>query len=138
MSETTQEFDLSAFEAAETAVVEIEDAKGEPLLYKGQQVTIEVYGPGSAQYQRAQSKIDAAGQTRAMQMVRGKTPKDAADENRKLAAEKLAACTKAVNNFPIPGGALALYSNPKLGYITAQVGKFIEDWSNFQPASTTN
>jgi len=136
----TQEstFDLSAFEVADTAIIEIENQRGEPLQHNGQPVTIEVYGPGSAQYARAQSKIDAASQARAMQMVRGKSPKDVADENRKLNAEKLAACTKAINNFPLPGGSLALYSNPKLGYITNQVAKFIEDWANFPTASTAN
>lgn len=133
----SNEFDLSAFEAAETAVLEVLNQKEEPLLFNGQPVTIELYGPGSAQYARAQAKVDTASQTRAFAAIRGKVTKDAAEETRKLNAEKFAACTKTIINFPVPGGALALYSNPKLGYITNQVGKFVEDWANFPAGSLT-
>ena len=35
----------------------------------------------------------------------------------------------------VPGGALALYSNRKLGYITSQVEAFLADWANFKPVS---
>lgn len=133
----SNEFDLSAFEAAETAVLEVLNQKEEPLLFNGQPVTIELYGPGSAQYARAQAKVDTASQTRAFAAIRGKVTKDAAEEGRKLNAEKLAACTKTIINFPVPGGALALYSNPKLGYITNQVAKFVEDWANFPAGSLT-
>jgi len=133
----SNEFDLSAFEAAETAVLEVLNQKEEPLLFNGQPVTIELYGPGSAQYARAQAKVDTASQTRAFATIRGKVTKDAAEETRKLNADKFAACTKTINNFPVPGGALALYSNPKLGYITNQVAKFVEDWANFPAGSLT-
>ena len=136
-----QVFDIAAFEVADTATFELENQKGEPLLYQGCPVTVELYGPGSAQYARAQAKINAASQARAMAVLRGKQGKDGeADmaESRKLSAERLAACTKALHNFPVPGGPLAVYSNPKLGYITNQVAKLIDDWANFPSASTTN
>jgi hypothetical protein len=133
-----QVFDLSLFEAADTAVLEVQTAKKDgPLMFNGQPVTIELCGPGSDAYATAQAKVDAASQARAFAAIRGKAPKDAAAENRRLQAEKFAACTKALNNFPIPGGALALYTNQKLGYITAQVAEFIEDWGNFPSASST-
>ena len=123
-------FDLSQFEAAETATLEILNQKEEPMMVDGEPVTIELYGPGSTQYARAQAKIDAASQARAFAAIRGKTTKDAAEESRKLMAEKFAACTKAISkNFPVD--PVALYSNPKMGYITNQVAKFIEDWANF-------
>ena len=38
----SNEFDLSAFEAAETAVLEVLNQKEEPLLFNGQPVTIEL------------------------------------------------------------------------------------------------
>lgn len=131
------EFDLSLFEAADTALLSVQTiTKDGPLLFDGETVTIELYGPGSAQYAEAQAKIDAAGQARAFAAIKGKVSKDVTAEHRRLQAEKLTACTRALNNFPIPGGALALYSNPKLGYITAQVAEFIEDWANFPAASS--
>ncbi len=136
-NETQDDFNVEFFEAADTAILEVMNQKDEPLLYKGQPVTIEMYGPGTSQYARAQAKIDSASQTRAFAAIRGKQPKDAAEENRRLNAEKLAACTKSVNNFPIKGGALALFQNPKLGYITDQAVKFGNDWVNFPAASTT-
>lgn len=71
----SNEFDLSAFEAAETAVLEVLNQKEEPLLFNGQPVTIELYGPGSAQYARAQAKVDTASQTRAFAAIRGKVTK---------------------------------------------------------------
>jgi hypothetical protein len=132
------EFDLSQFEAADSAVLEVQTAKKDgPLMFDGKPVTIELSGPGSEQYSAAQAKIDAASQARAFAAIRGKVAKDVQSENRRLQAEKFAACTRALNNFPIPGGALALYSNPKLGYITSQVAEFIEDWGNFPAASST-
>ncbi len=128
-------FDLSQYEAADTAVLDVLNQKEEPLLGAGgQPVTIEMYGPGSAQYAKAQAKIDSASQTRAFAAIRGKVTKDAAEENRKLQAEKLAACTKQINNFPVDPPAL--YGNAKLGYITNQAAKFLEDWGNFPAASS--
>ena len=128
------DFDLSAFEASDTAVLEVLNQKEEPLMVDGQPVTIELYGPGSTQYAKAQAKIDSASQARAFAAIRGKVAKDGPDEARRLQAEKLAACTAKINNFPVT--PLDLYSNPKLGYITNQVAKFVEDWSAFLAPSS--
>ena len=128
------DFDLSAFEASDTAVLEVLNQKEEPMLVNGQPVTIELYGPGSTQYAKAQAKIDSASQARAFAAIRGKVAKDGPDEARRLQAEKLAACTARISNFPVT--PLDLYSNPKLGYITNQVAKFVEDWSAFLSAAS--
>lgn len=128
------DFDLSAFEASDTATLEVLNQKEEPLLVDGQPVTIELYGPGSTQYAKAQAKIDSASQTRAFAAIRGKVSKDGPEEARKLTAEKLAACTARINNFPV--APIDLYNNPKLGYITQQVAKFVEDWGAFLAPST--
>lgn len=137
MTETadTADFDLSAFEVTETATLDVIGLNEEPLLHKGQPVRITVHGPGSAAFVRAEGKAAAASQARAMAALRGKVSKTDRDEQRQQLAEKLAAVTVQIDNFPIPGGALALYANPKLGYITHQVEKFLGDWANFKPAS---
>lgn len=122
-------FDLSQFEASDTGILEVQNQKDDgPLMFNGQPVTIELYGPGSDQYAKAQSKIESAGQARLFAAARGKA-KDAAAEARKDQIEKLVACTKSINNFPV--SAAALYENRKLGYITNQVARYLEDWGNF-------
>ena len=122
-------FNLAAFEAADTAILEVTDRKGEPLLHNGQPVTIELYSPGSTEYLRATHKIATAQQTATFAAIRGKPLKDTVEGNIHKQAEKLAACTASVRNFPV--AAFDIYANPKLGYITHQVARFIEDWANF-------
>ena len=139
MTDTTQQspddFDLSEFEVRDTATLDVQGVDQEPMLYRGQPVRITVHGPGSAAYVRAESRAAQASQARALAVLRGKAGKSDLDEQRQQTAEKLAAVTAGIENFPIPGGALALYANPKLGYITAQVERFLADWANFKPAS---
>jgi hypothetical protein len=131
-----ENFDLTQFEAADTGVLEVLDMREEPMLVDGKPVTIELYGPGSTQYAKAQAKIDQAGQARVFAAVRGKVAKEGPDEMRRMNAEKLAACTVKINNFPV--APLDLYANPRLGYITTQVAKFLEDWSHFlSPSAKT-
>lgn len=130
-----QEFDLSMYEASEFATLNVMDQKEEQLTYNGKPVTIDLYGPGSEQYIKAQSKNEKENQARTFAALRGKPLKEGDDEGRKQQARKLVSCTKSINNFPIPGGAEELYSNPRLGYIRDQVAKFIEDWENFPSRS---
>ncbi len=121
--------DLSQFEAKETGLVEILNQKDEPMMHNDQQVTIEVYGPGSEVYQKAQARIEKEAMNRAVQnAIKRKAGNDAEDARKQL-VEKLVACTKSVNNFP--GDARSIYTNPRLGFVTNQVARYIEDWSNF-------
>lgn len=122
-------FDLAQFEAADTFTLEVMSQKDEPLLYNGAPVTIEVYGPGTREYQYAHHRLAQANQANAFAAMRGKPVKETVEGNATKLADKLAACTKSVNNFPV--AAQEIYTNPKLGYITAQVAKCIEDWANF-------
>lgn len=131
-------FDVAMFEARDWALFELTDARGAPLMFNGQVVSVELFGPGSEPYAKAQSRIDSAAQTRTYAALRGKSNKSAADENKALQVEKLTACTRKLNNFPIPGGAQKVYENPKLGFLTEQVAKLIEDWANFPPSSSTS
>jgi hypothetical protein len=129
----SKDFDLSQFETIDTASLTILNPKGDDLLFNGKKVLINVYGPGSKEFVNAKYKLDNAIQTRSIAMLRGKASKNAAEETRQLQAEFYAAITASIDNFPIEGGALALYSNPKLTYITDQVEKFLGDTENFMP-----
>lgn len=135
-------FDVAAFEAADTAILDVLDQRGDPLMFNGHPVQIELYGPGSEQAMVAQAKIDQALQTiaykAAMAAGKGKTPADSGDETRRLQVGKLVAHTKTLINFPILGGAQELYTNRRLAYITKQVEQFIGNWANFPAACTRN
>ncbi len=132
-------FDITAYELEETAVLTLLNAKSDDDLIGADgtnPVTIELYGGGSRQMVKAQHKAGQAAQLRLQQLVRGKVDKRAAETAEEEMVEKLVACTKAINNFPVEPGAL--YSNAKLGYITKQVLKFLDDDSNFsKPSATT-
>jgi hypothetical protein len=130
----TKAFDLSQFETLDTAILTVQTPKGDDLLVGGEKVTITLYGEGSKQYVNAKYKLDNAMQTRSIAALRGKSNKNAAEEQAQLRAEFLASVTASIDNFPIEGGALALYNNPKLAYITAQVDKFLGETENFMPA----
>lgn len=130
----TKDFDLSQFETIDTANLTVLNPKGDELLVGGKPVTINLYGPGSKQFVNAKYKLDNATQTRSIAILRGKTSKNAAEELQQQQAEFYAAVTASIDNFPIEGGALALYLNPKLNYITEQVEKFLSDTTNFMPS----
>ena len=124
------QFNIADFEAADTAWLDVQNKKDDgPLLFNGQPVRIEVRSPGTKEAMSAQHKIDTSNQAKTFAALRGKAVKDTVDGQIEQRADKLAAVTGVIENFPVT--AKELYSNPKLGYITAQVGKFHEDWSNF-------
>lgn len=132
-------FDISQFELEEVATLTVQNAAGTgDLLYNGAPVTIEVYGSGSRQAVQAAHRAGQAAQLRLHQVMRGKIDPKAAEKADEEMVEKLVACTRSVINFPIPGGARAIYENPKLGYITKQVVRFLEDDANFAKAPSTN
>lgn len=133
----SKDFDLSQFETVDTSVLTVQNPKGDDLLYDGKPVTISLYGPGSRQFVNAKYKLENASQARSIAMIRGKVSKNAAEETRQMQAEFYAAVTASLDNFPIEGGALALYLNPKLSYITEQVEKFLSDTENFMPSLPT-
>ena len=130
-------FDISQFETVDTAALELKKPNGDELLVDGKKVIINLYGPGSKEYINAKYKFENATQARSIAMIRGKISKNIAEESAQLQAERLAGCTESIENFPIDGGALALYSNPKLSYITDQVIKFLDDTENFMPSLPT-
>lgn len=131
-------FDVSQYELADTAVLTVQNARGDgDLLVDGKPVRITIYGSGSEQYAKAEHKAANAAMKRMQDVLRGKVVKSSEAATADL-AEKLAACTANIDNFPIEGGALALYSNNRLAYIRKQVVKFLEDDANFIGASATS
>lgn len=130
-------FDISTLAVKETAVVDLESPDGERLLDDaGNPITITVYGPGSRQYQKAQSVRNRA----ILEYVRkgGKKMKD--DEQRELDADFLATCTASFNGFTYKdfiGYEMfkAAYLDASIGFISEQVNKAIGDWANFTKAS---
>ena len=132
-------FDVTQFELEDTAVLTVQNAKGDDdILVNGQPVKITLYGTGSAQFAKAEHKAVNAATARMQAAFRGKQTKNASEINAAELAEKLAACTAGIENFPIEGGALALYSNNRLAYIRKQVVKFLDDDANFTKGSATN
>lgn len=131
------EFDLSQYELDETATLTVQNARGDDDLIGADgvtPVTIVLYGAGSRQAVKALHKAGQAAQLRLQGMIRGKVDKRAPETADQELVEKLVACTQVINNFPIP--AADLYANPKLGYITKQVSKFLDDDANFAKGST--
>ena len=122
-------FDISQFELKDTATLDVELPNGSPMLVDGKQVSITLYGGGSKEYLAAKHKMENASQLKLSALVRGKTTKNAAEENTKEQAKFLASCTAEIKNLPLT--PLEVYSNPKLSYITEQVNKFLGDDENF-------
>lgn len=112
------------------------DGKPDPNL----PVCVNVYGPGSKQYAKAQ----AAQQNRAVDMLKRKGKTDqTAEQRRQENAEFLADCTESFENVEYDGLtgralAIAVYSDTSIGFIADQVAKHIGDWANFSKPSATN
>jgi hypothetical protein len=127
-------FNIADFELNDTAALTVQNPSGEDMLVDGKPVIINLYGSGSPQFVKAKHKADNASTLRVQSMFRGKTVNNAAALSEQELVEKLEACTASVENFPIP--ASEIYANPKLGYITKQVVKFLDDDANFMKKST--
>jgi AraC-like DNA-binding protein len=123
-------FNLAEFEARDTATLEIQNIKDDgPLLVNGQPVRVEIRSPGTREALAAQHKLEAATTTRTFAQMRGKTVKETPESKRAERAEKLAAVTVRIENFPV--APQELYNNPKLGWFTDQVAAFHASWENF-------
>ena len=134
-------FDITTQAVADTATLHLKDAKGNPLVSEGQPVGITLYSPGSAAF----SQIEGRQTTRALKRMNdndGKVTAATPEERRVETAEDLAAITVSFDNLAYPPAAektgaplfQALYADPKLGFITRQVSKFLADWGNFGAA----
>lgn len=124
-------FDITQYEAKDVGVLSVVTPQGAPLIGEGgQQVRIHVYGPGSPHSQKAKAEFDRAVQAAAFAALRQPAATaDVSDVDHQ--AKKLAALTDKIEGLPITPAEL--YGNPRLGYITNQVVRFSEAWSNFLP-----
>jgi hypothetical protein len=120
-------WDLKQIEAADTADIALKDALGNDL--PGASVTL--YGPGSMEYRRA-----------ALRWRRRNKKLDENDEAGflKSNAEFLADVTQAMNGIEYEGlsgreMAVAIYANPKLGFIATRVLNAMGDWGKFTPVT---
>lgn len=133
--------DIRTKAVSATGRLHLRDA-AEELMYTadGKEVAVNVYGPGSKQYAKAQ----AAQQNRAVDMLKRKGKTDqTAEQRRQENAEFLADCTESFENVEYDGLtgralSIAVYSDTSIGFIADQVAKHIGDWANFSKPSATN
>lgn len=127
--------ELSQFENAERGSFNVLRQDGSELLIEGKPVVIHMHGKGSKPQVAAdhvRQRENTVSMTAALQ---GRVKKNAEEDGFRRQAEYLAKCTISIDNWPFDGGPLALYMNPKLGYITAQAEKFLADDANFMQGS---
>ncbi|QIL71670.1 hypothetical protein G7048_15690 [Diaphorobacter sp. HDW4B] len=102
-------------------------------------VGVTIYGPGSKEFQQAQVKVNNRAVKRLQK--RGNTDQTA-DVKLKEQAEYLADITAGFQNLDYDGLqgrqlAMAIYSDPSIGFIGDQVAEHVKDWANFSQASAT-
>lgn len=139
-------FDISTKKVAETATLDLLDADESPLLGEGKvQCSVTVFGPGSAEYAKAEAKKN----NKVMDRLKRKGKADATpEEQRAQQADFLADITASFNGFTYtsPDGATlegrslyrAAYMDRGIGFIADQVQAFVGDWGNFSGKSATN
>jgi len=132
--------DIRKFAVEATGQLHLRDANDELMHADGKPMVVNLYGPGSKQYAKAQ----AAQQNRMIDKLKrkGKT-EQSAESKAAEAAEFLSDCTASFENVDydgLTGGELAkvIYSDVTIGFIADQVAKHLGDWSNFTKPSTTN
>jgi hypothetical protein len=134
--------DVSKLLVADTGTLHVKNAAGEPLYAdaaRTQPVRIIVHSPGSPAY----GAIDSRQTARALKRMNdneGKMTAPTAEERLAELAEDLSTVTVRFENLTDgdkTGEDLfrSVYGNPKLGFIAAQVTKYLKDWGNFQVAS---
>lgn len=132
-------FDATQYELLDFATMTVLDAsRTQPMMYNGQPVTIDVWGPGSAEGVKQQHNENRTTALRTQAMFRGKQTMPSGAEQDRDRVVKGVAITKSVNNFPYEGGPTAIYRNPRFVYILNQLIDFYNDTSNFARPSTEN
>lgn len=134
--------DITTKRVSDTAAIHVKDADGVPMFDGEKPVRIIIHGPGS----KAFSTVETRQTNRALKRMNendGKVSAATADERKREQAEDLAAITVRFDNISYEdkeGADLfeAVYSDPGLGFIPAQVTKFLGDWGNFKSGSPTS
>ena len=140
-------FDISKLAVEDTATLHLKDAKGE-LLYadaeRKKPLRITLYGPGSDVFGVVEGRQTARSLKRLQED--GKVTAAPHEDRIKEAAEDLAAITAGFENISygadpaqkLEGQKLfiAVYGDPKLGFIAKQARQFVADWGNFTRGSS--
>lgn len=121
---------FAAFFLSETSRIEIDLPNGEPMLYDGKQVAVNVYGPATDVFAKAKDAMDKEASKRVFRSMGAKLKKGD-EEDKDADAKFLAAITDSVENFPFPGGAGAIYRERRLKYVADQVRGHLSDLGNF-------
>lgn len=130
---------IKSHAVADTAVLHLNDETGEKLYDDGEPVTVEVYGPGSKVYLKAQSENEDRLINR---MATGKSKQvDSPEAKARRQAEFLADTTVKFNGLgyeELQGREMhvAIYGDSTIGFIAKQVREFQADWANFTKGST--
>lgn len=127
--------DFTGFMLEETTRLELELPNGDPMLFNGEQVAVHLYGPATDEYTRAKTDLEKEGAARVFRAMGNRNKKKGGEEDREADAKFLTAVTASFENFPFPGGAFAIYREPKFKYIGNQVQSHINDLGNFFKAS---
>lgn len=123
--------DFSAFFLEETARLELELPTGEPMLHGGKPVAVNLYGPATKQFVKARTAMEKDASNNIMRAMGNARNKKTDDDNAESDAKYLVAVTADFENFPYPGGADAIYREPRLKYIANQVRAHLNDLGNF-------
>ena len=126
--------DIRKYAVEPTSKLHLRDANDELMFTdEGKPVAVNLYGPGSKQYARAQ----AAQNNRLLDKLKRKGKSDQTAEQRAAeSSEFLADCTESFENLEydnLTGRKLfmAVYADVSIGFVADQVAKYISDWSNF-------
>jgi hypothetical protein len=132
--------DIRKFAVEQTGRLHLRDATDE-LMYtddaKTQAIAVNLYGPASKQYAKAQAEQN----NRIVAKLKRKGKFDqSADQSAAERVEFLADCTASFENLDYdaltgPDLARAVYGDQTLGFIADQVAKHIGDWANFTSSS---
>lgn len=134
-------FDIMKEAASDTADLELNDKKGQPMLDKdGNRVSITICGPGSKTH--SQAKAESRRRARARAEKANGNVFAALDNSEDDELHFLSTITVSFNGweFPHPGEGKwkskqemfkAAYAEQKIGFVREQVERFQADWGNF-------
>lgn len=123
---------------ADTGILHLADETGEKMYDGDKPVTVEVYGPGSKVFLKAQSENEDRLINR---MATGKSKQvDSPEAKARRQAEFLADTTVGFTGMgydELQGREMhvAIYGDSSIGFIGKQVREFQADWGNFSKGS---
>ena len=131
--------DIRKFSVSPSARLVLRDASDEVMLTDdGKEIAVNLFGPGSKQFAKAQAQQQARLVKRMSTKGKGEL---SMEEKATESAEFLAACTDSWEHMQyeeLAGDALSkvVYADRSIGFISDQVARFVNNWANFKPVST--